>query len=218
MKLTINQLKQIIREELMEAYKHEDFVGAGGPRMGARRRAGIDSELMGKLKTLGGGQEIELARSLGSEEHGPLDMSTPSLWYQILKFAIPRVKDEIGYWIFNDMHHNAHEQADWVERNGYKLLINPSSPKLLSPPWKPLFVTEDQLVGIIMKYSRHDIMYNLETRPKQDEFFAHWMKAGSSITKRIRQEINNFVNDGALKLDNGIFYVNMYDERYGNYP
>ena len=85
MKVTAKQLRQIIREELMEAYKHEDFVGAGGPRMGARRRAGIDSELMGKLKTLGGNQEAELARSLGSEEHSPLDMSTPSLWYQILK-------------------------------------------------------------------------------------------------------------------------------------
>jgi len=114
MKLTSKQLRQMIREELKEAYKFGPdqswMVGSDGSRAGARRQAGIGQDIMDKAKAMGydDKQATVLAQDLGSEEHEPVNLN----WEQGKPFILADIKKAI-----------TEIYSDWMKKNPNKKLV-----------------------------------------------------------------------------------------------
>ena len=210
----------------MEVLSGYDFLGnpkepvSSRYRSRMRRKAGIDPELMDAISDVEARspkQAIELAKSMDSEEHDLVDLSNNSLWYEIITWAKKRVGWEVDYWIFNDTYQSDHEQIRFIMGQGIDL-DNLDHDLLLLYSWKALYVTVDQLVHIIMRNWRSDIQYTLPSKPKTQKFYAHWMKVAPAIAETIRKEINGHIDKGALRIHDGLLYVDKSDERYGNTP
>jgi hypothetical protein len=112
MNLTQKQLKQIILQELREAYKlgkgESWMVGTGDPRTRARKRAEkITDAHIEKLKSLGYDDEQAsiLAQDLGSEEHEPVSLN----WEQAKPFILADIKKAV-----------TKIYSDWKNRNPNK--------------------------------------------------------------------------------------------------
>ena len=224
MKLSKKQLRQIIKEELSslvgESYELGDFVGVGGPRGGARRRAGIDRETRDMLRDIGGRQAIELARLSGSEEQDSASseaLGKKALWYQMLKESDNWIKTKVkyyihGHYVFQPFHRKLRylqSRAAGSLRHLKPIFNSIKGPDAnLEEGFIDLLITLDVLKQLINKEVldefEHEYMYSGDrsSRASLDGFEENWNKISPKISKKIDKEIQKFLDSGILVIRN----------------
>ena len=218
MKLTAKQLLQIIKEELnslvKESYEFGDFVGVGGPRGGARRRAGIDRETRDMLRDIGGRQEIEIAQSLGSEEQdsdSPEALVKGLLWAQMLKESDHPIKMAVKYYLHGHYVFLPFER----KMNHLRSLAGGRMPHLrpiinsikgpdenLEEGLIDLLINLDVLKQLLNKEVLEQFEHKYLNYSDKSKFEENWKKASPIISRKIDKEIQKFLDAGILVIRN----------------
>ena len=218
MKITTKQLRQIIKEELSslvkESYEMSDFVGVGGPRGGARRRAGIDRETRDMLRDIGGRQAIELARLSGSEEQDSASaeaLGKKALWYQMLIESDQVVKMAVRYYIhghyvflsFQRKINHLRSLAGGPMRHLKPIFNSIKGPdENLEEGLIDLLITLDVLKQLLNKQALDQFEYRYMDYSDIDNFEENWKKVSPTISKKIDKEIQKFLDAGILVIRN----------------
>ena len=218
MKLSKKQLRQIIKEELSslvgESYELGDFVGVGGPRGGARRRAGMDIETRDMLRDIGGRQAIELARLSGSEEQDSASaeaLGKKALWYQMLPESDSVIKMKVKYYI-----HGHYAFQPFHRKLRYLQSLAAGSLRHLKPIFNSikgpdanleeglidLLITLDVLKQLINKEVLDEFEHEYMDYSDIDNFEENWKKVSPTISKKIDKEIQKFLDAGILVIRN----------------
>ena len=216
--ITTKQLRQIIKEELnslvKESYELGDFVGVGGPRGGARRRAGIDRETRDMLRDIGGRQAIELARLSGSEEQDSASaeaLGKKALWYQMLIESDQVVKTAVRYYVhghyvflpFQRKINHLRSLAGGPMRHLKPMFNSIKGPdENLEEGLIDLLVTLDVLKQLLNKEVLDQFEHRYMDYSDIDNFEENWNKISSRISKKIDKEIQKFLDAGILVIRN----------------
>jgi len=154
MKLTTKQLKQIIKEELgsiMESNYADRFA--------ARKAAGFDNEMMGKLRDIeksGDYQDYvsayELASSMGSEEE-----MLGELVFQMLNAAEEKIPDFVEQTIEGFFNIPPRNRIRFWQNQGIDMDQYSKNPASDRGYWEPMHITKEQLAMYEVRFLAEEL-------------------------------------------------------------
>ncbi len=204
MKLTTKQLRKIIIEEINEVTNSRRFM--------ARKAAGFDDEIMGKLDNIESSGDYEdyvssyeLASAMGSEESmaHKLEFQGARLIPKFIRETISGIqnlptRNRIRYW----------------QNQGVNLDQYVKNPMQGQGYWEPMHITKEQLATTEQRFMM-DHLYSMNWEEyknsegggaDQERFNAEWMSYAPELYRLIVGEIQKYIEDGKIREINGILY------------
>ena len=217
MKLTTEQLRQIIKEELNEMFRPTK-KGMRAKRGYERMKAGMSPDDIRKLSDLEDSDNpednvsaYELANMMGSEEEYPF---TPLKHKQMpLEYkAMVKIPKFVKGTVDGITQYPVRKRIEFWQNNGVDLDAYERNPAPLMDSWEPMHITKEQFIIDQQRflkdhlYTTNDFYMRPDGSPDLDLFNATWMKIAPGFFKQIKSEIDKYIQSGEIREINGILY------------